>query len=386
MSTSTVPLALYIHLPWCVRKCPYCDFNSHALRQNLPEDAYVTAVLRDLEQNLAYVQGRKVSSVFFGGGTPSLFSPQALDRLLQTAQKNLSFAADVEITLEANPGTVEQQRFLGFRAAGINRISLGIQSFQDEKLRVLGRIHDGQEAIRAISAAQQAGFDNFNLDLMYGLPGQTVADAQYDLATAMALGPTHLSWYQLTLEPNTLFYQQPPVLPDDETIWAIQQQGQQDLAAQNYLAYEVSAYSRPGYNCRHNYNYWQFGDYLGIGAGAHGKVTDLKTGEIRRVSKLRHPKDYLAAADFIAETRIVTPQELPVEFLMNALRLQQPVVRALFEERTGLSYQVLQPQLQAAAAKGLLVWDEHSITPTQQGRLFLDDLVGLFLPISATNK
>ena len=322
----------------------------------------------------------KLTVFFFGGGTPSLFSPQALDRLLQAVQKQVSFAANVEITLEANPGTVEQQRFKGYHAAGINRISLGIQSFQDEKLKALGRIHDGEEAIKAVAVAQQAGFDNFNLDLMYGLPGQTVADAQFDLITAMSLNPTHLSWYQLTLEPNTLFYRQPPALPDEEILWAIQQQGQQDLLARNYRAYEVSAYSRPGYACRHNLNYWQFGDYLGIGAGAHSKITDLESGEIKRTSKYKNPKDYLTATNFVAETRVVTPHELPLEFLMNALRLQQPVTRNLFEQRTGLSYQLLQPHLQAAAAKGLIDWDEQQIMPTPQGRLFLDDLVALFLP------
>ncbi|MGB6977214.1 MAG: radical SAM family heme chaperone HemW [Gammaproteobacteria bacterium] len=382
MSTfiTTIPLALYIHLPWCVRKCPYCDFNSHALRQTLPEEAYVTALLRDLQQDLPYAQGRSITSIFFGGGTPSLFSPQALDCLLQALQKRLPLVEDVEITLEANPGTVEQQRFRGFRAVGINRISLGIQSFQDEKLRALGRIHGGQEAIKAVAAAQQAGFTNYNLDLMYGLPGQTVEDAVYDLATAMALQPTHLSWYQLTLEPNTLFYQQPPLLPDEETIWAIQQQGQQDLAAQNYFSYEVSAYGQPDYMCRHNCNYWQFGDYLGIGAGAHSKITDLKTREIKRFSKIKHPKDYLSATNFIIETREVKPEELPLEFLMNALRLQQPVTRKLFEERTGLSYEILKPNLQKAVTKGLINWDEEKMIVTEQGKLFLNDLVGLFLP------
>jgi putative oxygen-independent coproporphyrinogen III oxidase len=282
--------------------------------------------------------------------------------------------------LEANPGTVEQERFRGFRTAGINRLSIGIQSFQDGKLHALGRIHGGQEAIKAIEAAQQAGFTNYNLDLMYGLPQQTVADAQDDLTIAITLNPTHLSWYQLTLEPNTLFYRQPPVLPDEETIWAMQQQGQAYLAAQNYICYEVSAYSQDGYTCRHNRNYWEFGDYLGIGAGAHGKITDLKTGKIKRLSKVKHPKDYLQAKNFIAETREISVEELPLEFFMNALRLQQPIARALFETRTGLSYHVLQARLQKAAVKGLLIWDERSITVTDHGKRFLNDLIELFLP------
>jgi putative oxygen-independent coproporphyrinogen III oxidase len=377
---TSIPLTLYIHLPWCVRKCPYCDFNSHTLRQALPEEAYVGALLRDLQHDLLYVQGRTITSIFFGGGTPSLFSPPAIDRLLQELDKRLSLASDVEITLEANPGTVEQQRFLGFRSAGINRISLGIQSFQEDKLRALGRIHGSREATQAVEVAQEAGFTNYNLDLMYGLPGQTVEDAMYDLATAMALRPTHLSWYQLTLEQNTLFYHQPPSLPPEETIWKIQQQGQQDLEAQHYFAYEVSAYSRLGYQCRHNCNYWQFGDYLGIGAGAHSKLTDLKTYEVKRLSKVKHPKDYLSAINFVAEARVVTAAELPLEFLMNALRLREPVTRSLFEERAGLSYEVLHVPLQEAKTKGFLTWDEEKITVTEHGRLFLNDLVELFLP------
>ena len=267
------PLALYIHIPWCVRKCPYCDFNSHAASPTLPEEEYVDALLADLDQDLHAVHGRELSSIFFGGGTPSLFSAQALGRLLKGVEQRIRFAPDIEITLEANPGTFEQEKFTAYRALGINRLSIGIQSFQEQKLKALGRIHNGDEAIRAAGMARQAGFDNFNLDLMHGLPDQSLDDALGDLRQAIAMKPTHLSWYQLTLEPNTVFWNQPPVLPEDDTLWDIQEAGQALLAEHGYAQYEVSAYAQPGRAARHNLNYWSFGDFIGIGAGAHGKLS-----------------------------------------------------------------------------------------------------------------
>jgi len=299
------PLALYLHVPWCVRKCPYCDFNSHEAAAGLPEAEYVTALLADLDHDLAtlpdLVQGRAVSSVFIGGGTPSLFSAAAYERLFDGLRARLPFAADVEITLEANPGTVEQEKFRGYRALGINRLSIGVQSFAPDKLVALGRIHGRDEALHAAQAARAAGFDNFNLDLMHGLPGQTLEEALADIDQAIALGPTHLSWYQLTIEPNTVFYRDPPVLPEDDTLWAIQEAGQARLAAAGLQQYEVSAYAQAGRECRHNRNYWEFGDYLALGAGAHGKLT--REGGVWRYQKTRLPRDYLAAAAVVARQR-----------------------------------------------------------------------------------
>ncbi|HET8730764.1 MAG TPA: radical SAM family heme chaperone HemW, partial [Moraxellaceae bacterium] len=292
------PLSLYIHVPWCVRKCPYCDFNSHAAGAELPETAYVDALLADLRQDLDLdlVQGREIASIFIGGGTPSLFSPDAYARLFDGLRRELHFASDIEITLEANPGTVEQAKFRGYRALGVNRLSIGVQSFSPEKLAALGRIHGRDEAVRAAEAARGAGFDNFNIDLMHGLPGQSVAEALADVRQALALAPTHLSWYQLTIEPNTVFYRDPPVLPEDDTLWSIQEEGQTLLAEGGYRQYEVSAYARPERECRHNRNYWMFGDYLALGAGAHGKVTRpasaLGQGGVWRYAKTRLPRDY----------------------------------------------------------------------------------------------
>ncbi|MFZ2320426.1 MAG: radical SAM family heme chaperone HemW, partial [Pseudomonas sp.] len=286
------PLALYIHIPWCVRKCPYCDFNSHAAGPTLPEQEYVDALLADLDADLGRVHGRQLSSIFFGGGTPSLFSAAALGRLLAGVEQRIGFAADIEITLEANPGTFEQAKFQAYRQLGINRLSIGVQSFQADKLKALGRIHDGDEAIRAADMARAAGFDNFNLDLMHGLPDQSIEDALSDLRIAIAQQPTHLSWYQLTMEPNTVFWSQPPTLPEDDTLWDIQEAGQQLLAEHGYLQYEVSAYARAGRQAQHNLNYWSFGDFIGIGAGAHGKLSS-PSGQIVRTWKTRLPKDYL---------------------------------------------------------------------------------------------
>ena len=285
------PLALYVHIPWCVRKCPYCDFNSHAAGPNLPEDEYVAALLADLDQDLAQAQGRELTSIFFGGGTPSLFSASALGRILEGVERRIGFAGDIEITLEANPGTFEQAKFSAYRRLGINRLSIGVQSFQSAQLKALGRIHDGDEAIRAADMARAAGFDNFNLDLMHGLPGQDVAAALDDLRTAIAQAPTHLSWYQLTMEPNTVFWNQPPELPEDDTLWDIQEAGQALLAEHGFVQYETSAYARDNQRARHNLNYWTFGDFLGIGAGAHAKLSSAD-GQVRRSWKTTSSTTY----------------------------------------------------------------------------------------------
>ncbi|WP_246887433.1 radical SAM family heme chaperone HemW [Pseudomonas protegens] len=373
------PLALYIHIPWCVRKCPYCDFNSHAASPTLPEEEYVDALLADLDQDLHAVHARELSSIFFGGGTPSLFSAQALGRLLKGVEQRIRFAPDIEITLEANPGTFEQEKFTAYRALGINRLSIGIQSFQEQKLKALGRIHNGDEAIRAAGMARQAGFDNFNLDLMHGLPDQSLDDALGDLRQAIAMKPTHLSWYQLTLEPNTVFWNQPPVLPEDDTLWDIQEAGQALLAQHGYAQYEVSAYAQPGRAARHNLNYWSFGDFIGIGAGAHGKLSH-PDGRILRTWKTRLPKDYLnPAKQFKAGEKALGNEELPFEFLMNALRLTDGVDAALFAQRTGLDLGSLAEGRRQAEQSGLLQVEPSRLAATARGQLFLNDLLQYFL-------
>lgn len=374
------PLALYVHIPWCVRKCPYCDFNSHAAGPTLPEAEYVDALLADLDRDLVHVHGRPLTSIFFGGGTPSLFSAEALGRLLDGVARRLSFAPDIEITLEANPGTFEQAKFVAYRGLGINRLSIGIQSFQDAKLKALGRIHGREEAIRAADRARTAGFDNFNLDLMHGLPEQSVADALGDLEQAIALAPTHLSWYQLTMEPNTVFWSQPPELPEDDTLWDIQEAGQARLAAAGYGQYETSAYAQPGSQARHNLNYWGFGDFLGIGAGAHAKLS-APDGTLLRTWKTRLPKDYLDPAKaFQAGAKPLAPADLPFDFMMNALRLVDGVPAAWYPQRTGQSLDSLAPALAAARRAGLLAEDEERLRPTARGQLFLNDLLQSFLP------
>jgi oxygen-independent coproporphyrinogen-3 oxidase len=373
------PLALYIHIPWCVRKCPYCDFNSHAAGPTLPEEEYVDALLADLDVDLRHVHGRPLTSIFFGGGTPSLFSDRALGRLLAGVERRVAFAPDIEITLEANPGTFEQAKFKGYRALGINRLSIGVQSFQEAKLKALGRIHDGNEAIRAADMARAAGFDNFNLDLMHGLPEQSIEDALFDLRTAIAQAPTHLSWYQLTMEPNTVFWSQPPVLPEDDLLWDIQEAGQALLAAEGYAQYEVSAYARPDKQARHNLNYWTFGDFLGIGAGAHAKLS-TPDGRIQRTWKTRLPKDYLDRSKaFQAGERILEADELPFEFLMNVLRLTEGVPAELFSQRTGLPVRQLDQARREAERLGLLQADDTRLVATAKGQLFLNDLLQLFL-------
>lgn len=373
------PLALYIHIPWCVRKCPYCDFNSHAAGPTLPEEEYVDALLADLDADLQHVHGRPLTSIFFGGGTPSLFSDRALGRLLEGVERRIAFAPDIEITLEANPGTFEQAKFKGYRSLGINRLSIGVQSFQEAKLKALGRIHNGDEAIRAADMARAAGFDNFNLDLMHGLPEQSIEDALFDLRTAISQGPTHLSWYQLTMEPNTVFWSQPPTLPEDDLLWDIQEAGQALLAAEGYAQYEVSAYAQPGKQARHNLNYWTFGDFLGIGAGAHAKLS-TPAGRIQRTWKTRLPKDYLDPAKaFQAGERLLAADELPFEFLMNVLRLSEGAPAELFSQRTGLPLQQLEQARREAERQGLLQADETRLVATAKGQLFLNDLLQQFL-------
>jgi oxygen-independent coproporphyrinogen-3 oxidase len=379
--TALPPLSLYIHLPWCVRKCPYCDFNSHAVREELPEDAYVDALISDLEQDLPRVWGRHVHTIFMGGGTPSLFSPAVIDRLLSAVRARLFVAPDAEVTLEANPGTVEVERFRGYRQAGVNRLSIGIQSFDEDKLKALGRIHGHDEALRAAAAACDAGFENFNLDLMFGLPRQTLAQALADLETAIALAPAHLSLYQLTIEPNTLFHHRPPALPDDDATYAMQEALQARLRTAGYDQYEVSAYAQAGRQCAHNRNYWRFGDYLGIGAGAHAKITDA--AGITRLWKAKQPKEYMTTAGTppgIGGERRLTRAEVGLEFMMNVLRLTGGVESPLFAERTSLPLSLIEARLRAAEDRGLIEWDAHHIRPTELGRRFLNDLLALFLP------
>lgn len=374
------PLALYIHIPWCVQKCPYCDFNSHALSSTIPERVYIDQLLEDLEQHLPEIWGRRLSSIFIGGGTPSLFTPESIDRLLSGIRARIPGPPDIETTLEANPGTVEQDRFNELRTVGINRLSIGIQSFNDDKLQALGRIHNRSEAIKAAEAAHKAGFDNFNLDLMFGLPAQTPQQGLDDLHTAIALEPTHLSWYQLTIEPNTLFHNQPPHLPDDEAIWNLQQQGQQLLATQDFGQYEISAYAKPGRQCQHNLNYWQFGDYLGIGAGAHGKISRSDDNSVRRHWKLRQPQAYMEALpqDRVSGTRLLTNEDLVFEFMLNALRLKQGFDIETFEQHTGLPASFITESCNLAIEKQLLEAFELGYRPTDLGYRFLNDLVNLF--------
>jgi putative oxygen-independent coproporphyrinogen III oxidase len=374
------PLALYVHIPWCVKKCPYCDFNSHEKREELPQAEYVNALIADLESALPQIWGRQVSSIFIGGGTPSLFNPEAFDTLLAAIRARVSLLPDAEITLEANPGTVEARKFEGFRAAGINRISIGIQSFDDAKLKVLGRIHSANEAKRAIEMAQKH-FDNINLDLMYGLPQQSLTEATYDIETAIGFGTRHLSAYHLTLEPNTPFHHSPPPLPDDDLSADMQEMIESKLADAGFEHYETSAFARHSHRCRHNLNYWTFGDYLGIGAGAHGKLSS-HTGVIRETRR-KHPRDYLNAAargEFALERRDVTAAELPFEFMMNTLRLCDGFATRLFQERTGLGLAAIQKQLLAAQDEGLLVVSNENIAPTLKGQRFLNALLRGFLP------
>ena len=377
------PLSLYIHLPWCVRKCPYCDFNSHERSGALPEAAYLAALLADLEQEMPDVQQREITSIFFGGGTPSLLSPDFYDRLLRTLSQRLTLAPDCEITLEANPGTVEQDRFNGFRQAGINRLSIGVQSFDEGHLRALGRIHGGAEALRAAEQARRAGFENLNLDLMHALPGQSSDQALADLRQAIALAPTHISWYELTIEPNTAFFRAPPTQPDGDSMADTEAVGFALLAAAGYGRYEVSAFARPDQRCRHNLNYWAFGDYLALGAGGHGKVTrDTSHGrQLLRYRKTRMPADYLAEGGTARRgATIVSADELPGEFMMNALRLVNGVETTTFTARTGLPLSTLAAPLSRARQQGLMVDTPDHLACTPLGLAHLNHTVGLFMP------
>jgi oxygen-independent coproporphyrinogen-3 oxidase len=381
---SLPPLSLYIHIPWCLKKCPYCDFNSHEIRgegSQAPEEEYVAALIRDLEFALQEVWGRRLSCVFFGGGTPSLFGAKAIDTILTAVRTLLPLEHFTEVTLEANPGTFEAQKFADFRAAGINRLSIGIQSFNARHLKALGRVHDDQEAHRAVDMALK-NFDNINLDLMYALPGQTLEEAQADIEMACSLGVTHISAYHLTLEPNTLFHRFPPNLPDDEQAAAMQDMIGQTTASYQYRNYETSAFARAGKESRHNMNYWLFGDYLGIGAGAHSKISFAD--KIVRQMRYKQPKEYLAkakAAESLIQTQqILIPADRGFEFMMNALRLTGGFEAAVFQERTGLPITTVQKQLDEAEQRGLLVHDHHRIKPTVLGRRFLNDLLQIFLP------
>ncbi len=373
------PLSLYIHVPWCVRKCPYCDFNSHEARGGFDEAAYIAALVRDLELALPLIWGRKVYTIFLGGGTPSLLSGEAVTEILRQVRMLLPLALDAEITLEANPGTVEAARFAAYRDAGVNRLSLGIQSFNDTQLHALGRIHSGDEARRAIATAQ-AHFDNLNLDLMYALPQQTLAQAVQDVETALSFAPQHLSCYHLTIEPNTLFYHQPPSVPDDDDSSDMQDAIETLLAQHGYQHYETSAFAQPNRRAKHNLNYWQFGDYLGIGAGAHSKLTFHD--RVIRQARHKQPQAYLtqtAAGTPVHSEQVLNAEDLAVEFMMNALRLNQGFASSLFQERTGLPLLVVQRQLAAAEQRGWLQRDHQHLAPTVQGQRFLNDLIGIFL-------
>ena len=384
MSLTLPPLSLYVHMPWCVRKCPYCDFNSHAAPELVPQAQYIDVLLEDLQNDLSAVQGRELTSIFFGGGTPSLFAPEQIGRLLDAVRRQIPFDAGIEITLEANPGTIEHGRFAGYRDAGVNRVSLGAQTFNEEQLRLLGRIHGARDIERAVTELRQAGIDNFNLDLMYGLPAQNVAQAVRDLEAALTLEPTHISQYQLTLEPGTVFYHRPPPLPDADDCWHMQLECQELLAARGYEQYEVSAYARPGRRSRHNLNYWEFGDYIGIGAGAHGKLTRLDQGNvIVRTTRLKQPREYMSrgADQRVSERRVVPAEDVPFEFMLNSLRLIDGFAEQEFESRTGLPFSVLSGTVAAAQRKGLFELDapQHwRATPT--GQRFLNDLQAMFLP------
>ncbi|KPZ64954.1 Oxygen-independent coproporphyrinogen-III oxidase 1 [Pseudoalteromonas sp. P1-16-1b] len=374
------PLSLYVHVPWCVQKCPYCDFNSHGQKGDIPEAEYVQHLIDDLKADLHLVQGRKIHSIFIGGGTPSLLTGAAYTRLLNEIDNLIGLSDNCEITLEANPGTVETGRFKDYVKAGINRISIGVQSMQNDKLKALGRIHGADEACYAAQQASEAGLNSFNLDLMHGLPGQSLDDALSDLKQIIALNPPHISWYQLTIEPNTQFASKPPTLPQDETLWDIQEQGQALLAQAGYQQYEISGYAKPGFQCQHNLNYWRFGDYLGIGCGAHGKVTDAKTGVITRTEKVKHPRGYMdIIKPYLYKSWQVEQDDLAFEFFMNRFRLIEPCP---IEDYSALTNQPLQSQqaaLNKAINTGLLIEKDGHWQVSLRGHRFLNDLLELFV-------
>lgn len=377
------PLSLYIHIPWCIQKCPYCDFNSHALKAEIPEAQYISALIDDLDTDLARYdmqsEPRKLHSIFIGGGTPSLITAPEIKRLLSEVEKRLPFAGDIEITMEANPGTVEAGRFVKYRQAGVNRISIGVQSFQQEKLEKLGRIHGKDEAIRAAHLAHEAQLNSFNLDLMHGLPNQSIEDALSDLQQAIDLNPPHLSWYQLTIEPNTVFYYKPPTLPDDDDLWDIFEQGHQMLAKAGYVQYEISGHSKVGYQCRHNLNYWRFGDYLGIGCGAHGKLS-FADGRIVRTTKIKHPRGFLdLTKPYLIDEQEVMDHDRPFEFFMNRFRLLEACPKQEFLDTTGLGFDTIQETIDWAKEKKYLDETETHWQITEHGKLFLNDLLEAFM-------
>ena len=373
------PLSLYVHIPWCVRKCPYCDFNSHESDAKIPENDYLQALFRDLTNDLPWVQNRKIHSIFFGGGTPSLFSANAIEKIIQQAETLIGFEDDIEITLEANPGTAEQQKFADFNAAGVNRLSIGVQSFNNDHLSALGRIHDGDNALKAIEMAQICGFERFNIDLMHGLPNQTRAQAISDLETAISTGATHISWYQLTIEPNTAFYSKPPILPIEDQLADIQDLGQQTLAKAGFKQYEISAFARNDQQCKHNINYWQFGDYLGIGAGAHGKITLPDQNSIIRSAKTRLPKHYLNQdTSALTSDTPIAQNQLALEFMMNGLRLTAGVKKDLLNSRTGLSTDQIEDKIEQLNQEGFLKHHPSNYCTTDLGARFLDTLLQRF--------
>ncbi|WP_195431431.1 radical SAM family heme chaperone HemW [Morganella morganii] len=371
------PLSLYIHIPWCVQKCPYCDFNSHALKGEVPHDDYVAHLLADLDADLPLVTGREIRTIFIGGGTPSLLSAEAMQTLMDGVRARIPVAADAEVTMEANPGTVEADRFSGYQKAGINRISIGVQSFGDDKLIRLGRIHDAGEAKRAARLAATLGLRSFNLDLMHGLPEQHLGEALSDLRQAIELAPPHLSWYQLTIEPNTSFGSRPPVLPDDDLLWDIFSQGHQLLTQAGYVQYETSAYAKPGFQCQHNLNYWRFGDYLGIGCGAHGKIS-FADGRILRTVKTKHPRGYMKGR-YLDQQNEVATEDRPFEFFMNRFRLLEAMPRRDFTDYTGLPESVVRPQIEAALNAGEISETATHWQITEHGKLFLNTLLERFL-------
>ncbi|GJH42189.1 oxygen-independent coproporphyrinogen-III oxidase-like protein [Pasteurella canis] len=382
MNLTLPPLSLYIHIPWCVQKCPYCDFNSHAQKGVIPEQEYIQHLLQDLSQDLvrfsAGIQQRQLHSIFIGGGTPSLFSAQSIHYLLSEIKKRIPFEQDIEITLEANPGTVEAERFQGYVQAGVTRISMGIQSFNDDKLQRLGRIHNSAEAKSAVHFAKISGLKSFNLDLMHGLPNQSLVEALDDLKQAITLAPPHLSWYQLTIEPNTMFAYRPPVLPDDDELWDIFEQGHKLLIAAGYTQYETSAYAKVGFECKHNLNYWRFGDYLAIGCGAHGKVS-FEHGDIIRYSKTKHPKGYMRG-EYLYDEKYIEAEDRAFEFFMNRFRLLEAVPKTAFQQFTGLPQSTVEKQINWALAKHYIEQSSDYWQITEQGKLFLNDLLEQFLP------
>ena len=384
--TALPPLSLYIHFPWCVKKCPYCDFNSHTQKTTLPYSDYIDSLILDLEYELPNIWGRSTISIFMGGGTPSLFPASEIERLIQALRARLNFSSEIEITLEANPGTVDQENFKGFKDAGVTRLSIGVQSFNDQMLEKLGRIHNSQQALTAIQIAKDVGFSNFNLDLMYGLPGQTMQQMLEDLQIAIEQQSTHLSHYQLTIEPNTLFHAKPPTTPSNDSLWGMTQAAHTQLASNDFAQYEVSAFSKPNgnnnYRCQHNLNYWQFGDYLGIGAGAHQKISFANTQSISRCFKQKHPEQYMQQVKnnvHVFDLKNLTKDDIVFEFMLNALRLNNGFNTTIFSESTGLPISSIQKQLVIAQKRKWLTLSEDNIRPTELGMQYLNDVISLFL-------